>query len=170
MKPSTAHNPRQDLFVKTKQKPKERAHLHQRGQGPNNESFTFPIRKWYWTGLWACWPRIRAEPHGSSWLVFDEFRLVWECWGRSARSWLSSTTAARHLAPTWVGRRYAALQGGGTERSPADFFWRFRSIVCGSTYALSLWGWAQFWRKSRITTGRPCTSPRPVSLKPGLSI
>jgi len=42
-------------------------------------TFTFPVRKWYWTGQLACWPRIREEPQGSSWPVFDLFRLVWEC-------------------------------------------------------------------------------------------
>jgi len=30
VKPSTAHYPKQHLFVKKKKKPKEKAHLHQR--------------------------------------------------------------------------------------------------------------------------------------------
>jgi len=32
VKPSTAHYPKQHLFVKKKKNPKEKAHLHQRNQ------------------------------------------------------------------------------------------------------------------------------------------
>jgi len=45
VKSSTAHYPKQHMFVKKKEKknPKEKAHLHQRGRRPINRSFKFPL-------------------------------------------------------------------------------------------------------------------------------
>ena len=49
------------LYKKKRNKhPKEKAHLHQ-----CTKSFPFPLLKHYWTDC--------------SWLVCDEFRLIWEC-------------------------------------------------------------------------------------------
>jgi len=45
---------------------------HLKGRGPTNNFFAFPLWKWYWTSQWACWPCIRAKPHGSFWSVFDK--------------------------------------------------------------------------------------------------
>jgi len=49
-----------------------------------------------------------------------------------ARLWLSSDTAARHLATTWVVARGAAPRRRcGRRRSPWFFFWRFGQISGG---------------------------------------
>jgi len=47
---------------------------------------------------------------------------------RSARSWLSSTTAGRHLPLTWVGEGTQARKEGVRGAAPQLFFGRFLSI------------------------------------------
>ena len=83
--------------------------------------------------------------------------------GRSARSWISSTTAARHLPPTWVGGRDAAPSGGSAGRSFAIiFFDDFGQFLETKSWSLKteFMGVGNFW--SRVIGN--CMSRREIKI------